>query len=227
MKKIFLNVIFFLLISFNLNAHVSHYKNFKKIEMEIFRNDQLIGFNYYFFEKDKNVMKIKNQTKIIVKLFGTTVFDLEGYGEEKYINEELVSYNSKTKQNKKDKFVNLLLDKKTNKLVIKGSSYTGNAEVENVVGNWWNHKLLQAESQISPISGSIKSQIVTFIAKEKINLYGKVYEAEHFKLKSKNSDLPDDKKLNFDIWLHKDTGLILKVKYSRMGDWEYRLKRYE
>jgi hypothetical protein len=227
MKKIFLNVIFFLLISFNLNAHVSHYKNFKKIEMEIFRNDQLIGFNYYFFEKDKNVMKIKNQTKIIVKLFGTTVFDLEGYGEEKYINEELVSYNSKTKQNKKDKFVNLLLDKKTNKLVIKGSSYTGNAEIENVVGNWWNHKLLQAESQISPISGSIKSQIVTFIAKEKINLYGKVYEAEHFKLKSKNSDLPDDKKLNFDIWLHKDTGLILKVKYSRMGDWEYRLKRYE
>ena len=227
MKKIFLNVIFFLLISFNLNAHVSHYKNFKKIEMEIFRNDQLIGFNYYFFEKDKNVIKVKNQTKIIVKLFGTTVFDLEGYGEEKYINEELVSYNSKTKQNKKDKFVNLLLDKKTNKLVIKGSSYTGNAEIENVVGNWWNHKLLQAESQISPISGSIKSQIVTFIAKEKINLYGKVYEAEHFKLKSKNSDLPDDKKLNFDIWLHKDTGLILKVKYSRMGDWEYRLKRYE
>jgi len=227
MKKIFLNVIFFLLISFNLNAHVSHYKNFKKIEMEIFRNDQLIGFNYYFFEKDKNVIKVKNQTKIIVKLFGTTVFDLEGYGEEKYINEKLVSYNSKTKQNKKDKFVNLLLDKKTNKLVIKGSSYTGNAKIENVVGNWWNHKLLQAESQISPISGSIKSQIVTFIAKEKINLYGKVYEAEHFKLKSKNSDLPDDKKLNFDIWLHKDTGLILKVKYSRMGDWEYRLKRYE
>ena len=227
MKKIFLNVIFFLLISFNLNAHVSHYKDFKKIQMEIFRNNQLIGFNYYFFEKDKNVIKVKNQTKIIVKLFGTTVFDLEGYGEEKYINEELVSYNSKTKQNKKDKFVNLLLDKKTNKLVIKGSSYTGNAEIENVVGNWWNHKLLQAESQISPISGSIKSQIVTFIAKEKINLYGKVYEAEHFKLKSKNSDLPDDKKLNFDIWLHKDTGLILKVKYSRMGDWEYRLKRYE
>jgi hypothetical protein len=227
MKKIFLNVIFFLLISFNLNAHVSHYKNFKKIEMEIFRNDQLIGFNYYFFEKDKNVIKVKNQTKIIVKLFGATVFDLEGYGEEKYINEELVSYNSKTKQNKKDKFVNLLLDKKNNKLVIKGSSYTGSAEIENVVGNWWNHKLLQAESQISPISGSIKSQIVTFIAKEKINLYGKVYEAEHFKLKSKNSDLPDDKKLNFDIWLHKDTGLILKVKYSRMGDWEYRLKSYE
>ena len=49
MKKIFLNVIFFLFISSNLNAHVSHYKNFKKIEMEIFRNDQLIGYQLLFF----------------------------------------------------------------------------------------------------------------------------------------------------------------------------------
>ena len=95
------------------------------------------------------------------------------------------------------------------------------------MGNWWNHKILQAESQISPVSGSIKKQVVTFVTKEKIELYGKSYEAERFTLKSKNLDLPDDKKLNFDIWLEKNTGLILKVKYSRMGDWEYRLKSFE
>ena len=95
------------------------------------------------------------------------------------------------------------------------------------MGNWWNHKILQAESQISPVSGSIKKQVVTFVTKEKIELYGKSYEAERFTLKSKNLDLPDDKKLNFDIWFDKSTGLILKVKYSRMGNWEYRLKSYE
>ena len=39
--------------------------------------------------------------------------------------------------------------------------------------------------------------------------------------------LPKDKKLNFDIWFDKKRGLILKVKYSRMGNWEYRLKSYE
>ena len=115
----------------------------------------------------------------------------------------------------------------SNKFIIKGSSYSGEASTKNIVGNWWNHKLLQAESQISPISGSIKKQVVKFIAKEKIELYGKIYETEHFKLKSKNPDLPDDKKLNFDIWFDKKTGLILKVKYSRMGSWEYRLKNYE
>ena len=66
-----------------------------------------------------------------------------------------------------------------------------------------------------------------FIGKEKISLYGKNYEVEHFTLKSKDSNLPDDKKLNFDVWFDKKTGLILKVKYSRMGDWEYRLKSYK
>ena len=227
MKKIFINIVFFLLLSSNLNAHVSHYKDFKKIEMEIFRNNELIGYNYYFFTKKNNEIQVTNQIKITVKLLGTIIFDVEGYGEEKYIGDKLISFNSKTKQNKKQKFVNLSLNEEKNRFIIKGSSFSGEANIKNVVGNWWNHKILQAESQISPVSGSIKKQVVTFVTKEKIELYGKSYEAERFTLKSKNLDLPDDKKLNFDIWLEKNTGLILKVKYSRMGDWEYRLKSFE
>ena len=227
MKKIFINIILFLFFSTNLNAHMSHYKNFKKIEMEIFRNNELIGYNYYFFKTKNDEVQVINQTKITVKILGTTIFDIESYGEEKYKNDKLVSFHSKTKQNKKEKFVNLKMNTEDNKFTIEGSSYLGEASKDNIIGNWWNHKLLQAESQISPVSGSIKEQVITFIAKEKIELYGKSYETEHFKLKSKNQSLPDDKKLNFDIWLDKNTGLIIKVKYSRMGEWEYRLKSFE
>jgi hypothetical protein len=227
MKKILINIILLLFISTNLNAHISHYKNFKKIEMEIFRNNKLIGYNYYFFKIESDEVQVTNQTKITVKLLGATIFDIESYGEEKYKNDKLISFHSKTKQNKKEKFVNLEIDTKNNKFIVKGSSYSGGASKNNIIGNWWNHKLLQAESQISPVSGSIKGQVVTFIAKEKILLYGKSYETEHFKLKSKNQNLPDDKKLNFDIWLDKSSGIIVKVKYSRMGEWEYRLKSFE
>ena len=227
MKKIFLNIILLFFFATNLNAHNSHYKKFKKIQMEIFRNNELIGYNYYFFKTKNSEFQVTNQTKITVKLLGATIFDIESYGEEKYKNDKLFSFHSKTKQNKKEKFVNLEINKENNKFIIKGSSYSGEASRDNIVGNWWNHKLLQAESQISPVSGSIKEQIITFIAKEKIELYGKSYETEHFKLKSKNQNLPDDKKLNFDIWLDKDTNLIFKVKYSRMGEWEYRLKSFE
>ena len=52
MKKIFNNYPYFLLLAYsNVNAHIAHYKNFKKIEMEIFRNNELIGYNHYFFDK--------------------------------------------------------------------------------------------------------------------------------------------------------------------------------
>jgi len=227
MKKIIINIILLLFFSSNLNAHISHYKNFKRIELEIFRNNELIGYNYYFFKTKNDEVQVTNQTKITVKLLGATIFDIEGYGEEKYKNDKLISFRSKTRQNKKEKFVNLEINKKNNKFIIQGSSYSGEANKDNIIGNWWNHKLLQAESQISPVSGSIKEQVVTFISKEKIELYGKSYETERFKLKSKNQSLPDDKKLNFDIWFDKNTGLIVKVKYSRMGEWEYRLKSFE
>lgn len=227
MKKFFINITILLFFSSNVNANVSHYKNFKKIEMEIFRNNKLIGFNNYSFKSNKNNLIVTNQIEIVVKLLGTTIFDVKGFGEEKYNNDELISFNSKTRQNKKEKFVNLKLNKKTNKFIIEGSSFSGEAKTKNVIGNWWNHELLKAESQISPVSGSIKKQVVTFIGNEKIKLYGKTYDVEHYKLISKKKNIAENKKLNFDIWFHKKTGLILKVKYSKMGEWEYRIKNFE
>ena len=101
MKKFFLKIILLLLVSTNLHAHISHYKNFKKIEMEIFRNNELIGYNYYFFKTKKNEVQVTNQFKFTVKLLGATIFDVESYGEENYNNNKLTSFKSKTKQNKK------------------------------------------------------------------------------------------------------------------------------
>ena len=163
----------------------------------------------------------------MVKLLGATVFQVEGYNEEKYIKDQLVSYNSKTLQNEKEKFVNLTFNKKKKKFDIKGSSYNGEASADNVIGNWWNHKILQSDIQISPLSGSVKKQVVTFIGKEKIDLYGKTYEVDRFTIKSKDQSLPEDKKLDFDIWYDQKKAIILKISYSRMGDWEYRLKNFE
>ena len=226
MKKL-LFLTFLLIYSFNSSAHMAHYNKFNKIEMEILRDGEVIGYNYYFFKKDGENTTVTNQLKFTVKLFGATIFEVESYGEEKYIKDKLISFNSKTRQNKKDKYVQLKLNEEKNEYDIKGSSYTGSASIENVIGNWWSHKILQTNSQISPISGSIKEQIVTFIGKEKIELYGKIYEVEHFKLTSKDMTLPKDKRLNFDIWFDKKNALILKVAYSRMGNWEYKVKKFE
>ena len=225
MKKIL--ILIFILFSSNVLAHMDHYKKYNKIEMDIFRNGELIGYNYYFFTRKGDKTTITNQIKFSVKLLGATIFQVEGYGEEKYLKDQLISYNSKTLQNDKEKFVNLVFNKDKNEFNIKGSSYSGQASIDNIIGNWWSHKILQTNSQISPISGSIKAQVVTFVGKEKIKQNGQTYEVDHFKLQSKDMSLPKDKRLDFDIWFDKKISMIIKVSYSRMGDWEYRLKNFE
>ena len=225
MKKFFILII--VLFSSNVLAHMEHYNKYNKIEMDIFRNGELIGYNYYFFTKKGNETTVTNQINFSVKVFGATIFQVEGYGEEKYLKDQLISYDSKTLQNNKEKFVNLVFDKDKNKFNIKGSSYSGEASINNIIGNWWSHRILQTDSQISPISGSIKEQVVTFVGKEKIQQYGKTYEVDHFKLNSKDMSLPKDKRLDFDIWFDKKNSMIIKVSYSRMGNWEYRLKNFK
>jgi len=225
MKKFLVFIV--VLLSSNAFAHMDHYKKFNKIEMDILRNGEIIGYNYYFFtRKDKETI-VTNQIKFSVKLLGATIFQIEGYGEEKYLKDQLISFNSKTLQNNKEKFVNLVFDKNENKFNIEGSSYTGEASIDNIIGNWWNHKILQTNSQVSPISGSIKRQVVTFVGKKKIEQYGQIYEVDHFKLNSKDMSLPKDKRLDFDIWFDKKNSMIIRVSYSRMGNWEYRLRNFE
>ena len=66
MKKILIIII--VLLSSNVLAHMDHYKKFNKIEMDIFRNGELIGYNYYFFTRKGNETKVTNQIKFSVKL---------------------------------------------------------------------------------------------------------------------------------------------------------------
>ena len=207
-----------------LQAHTDHYKNYNKIEMEIFKDNEQIGESIFFFKKENNKFIVKNKTNFKVKLLGVTIFSVNSKGTEEYIGDQLISFNSETFQNDKKKFVNLIFDKKKDKFIIDGSSFQGEASKENIVGNWWNHRLLQTETQISPLSGSVKKQNIEFLGKKKIKLYEKEYEVEHFRLFSTNSNLPDDKKLNFEIWYDKKIALIVKVAYKRLGLWEYRLK---
>ena len=226
MRK-YIYTIILLLFTFKAFSHTGHYEGIKKIEMDVIRNGKVIGYSNYFFKKKNKIMNVKNYTKFKVELLGVTLFSISSESLEKYENDKLIYFKSNTFQNDKEKYVNLYYNRSLKKFIIDGSSYKGEASLDCIIGNWWNHKIFQSTKQISPLSGSIKEQIVTFVGKEKININDKEYLTKHFKLKSKNQNLPDDKKLNFDIWYNPENNLIIKVSYSKMGNWEYRLKNFE
>jgi len=100
--------IFYILFSFfNVFANESHYKNLSKIEMDVLRNDKVIGYSNYFFEHGNDTVEVKNYTQFKVKLFGVVVFSISSEAHEKYKNDKLIYFKSITFQNDKDKFVNL------------------------------------------------------------------------------------------------------------------------
>ena len=226
MRKYIL-IIIILLFTSKTFAHTNHYEGLKKIEMDVVLNGEVIGYTNYFFEKKNEIMTVKNYTKFKVKLLGVTVFSILSEAVEKYENDKLIHFKSNTFQNDKEKYVNLNYDKDTNKFIIDGSSYKGEASLDCTIGNWWNHKIFKAEKQISPLSGSIKKQTVSLIGNENIDINGKDYLTKHFNIKSNDENLSDEKKFEFDVWYNPENNLILKVTYNKMGNWEYKLRSFE
>ena len=226
MKKIFITVL--ILIFGTIKTSFSKdIVNLNYIEMEVLRNGDVIGFSNYKFSKENSLLKVENETKFKVDVLGVNIFKINSLGTEIYKNNNLVSFESETFQNKKVKYVNLKLSEDKTQYLINGSSYKGNATLDNVIGNWWNYKILQTDTQISPLSGSIKKQQVKYIGDEVLEILGRKINSNKFSLKSKNQKIAEDKKLDFIVWIDPNTNIILKVSYERMGSWEYKLKKFD
>jgi hypothetical protein len=224
MKKIILSII--ILFSFNFEAisHIDHYQNFKYLEYELFRNNKLIGYHKYDFSRENNILTVKSQVNFKITKLGVDLYQYYAESDEIYKDSKFFQFFSKTNQNKKEKYVNIQVDSDKNDLNIDGSSYKGNTPLDSIVGTWWNHEIVKAKRQISAISGRVIDQTVTFIGKEQIIVNNKTYNALHFNFKSSDKSLPDNKKLNTDIWYDEDTLLWIKAAFDKSGYWEYRLK---
>ena len=214
-------LIFFLLAPISTNAHVQHYENLNRIEFDIFRNNKHIGQHIFSFEKNGNKLEVESEINFQIKKLGVVLYKYHVKGTEYFENGKLVKFISKTNQNGKEKYVNIKLE--DNNLVIDGSSFKGKVPTNYLLGTWWNHSLVEAEAQISAVSGRIIKQKVTFLGKETLIIGGKTYNTLHFNFSSVDKKLAKDKKLNTDVWYEEDSLNWVKASFKKKGNWEYRL----
>jgi len=215
-------IIFFAItIPLNSNAHVNHYADLNRIEFDIYRNNKLIGNHIFNFTQKNNQIIVNSEINFEIKKFGIVLYKYYVTGTEIYEDGKLIKFNSKTKQNKKDKYVNIKLD--GDEYLIDGSSYKGRAITDFLIGTWWNHSIVEAPAQISAVSGRIIKQKVTFLGKEKIQFDGKDINALHFNFSSIDKKLDKDKKLNTDVWYEEETLNWVKATFKKSGNWEYKL----
>jgi hypothetical protein len=224
MKNFVLSIIIFALFSFKSFGHVDHYANFNYLEYELFRNNKSIGYHKYDFKRKGENLTIISEVNFKITKLGVDLYKYFAKSDENYEKGIFKSYSSKTRQNKKNRYVNISVNKLNGDLLIDGSSYKGKADKNFIVGTWWNHEIIKAKAQISGISGRIIDQTVTFIGKEEITIDNKTYKTLRFNFKSSDNSLPDSKKLNTDIWYEEDTYLWVRAAFNKTGFWEYRLK---
>tara|TARA_B100000886_G_scaffold38080_1_gene23643 strand:- start:12761 stop:13444 length:684 start_codon:yes stop_codon:yes gene_type:complete len=225
MKKIILSIAIFFALIIQSSSHVGHYAKYNYLEYELFRNNASIGYHKYDFKRTGDNLSIVSEVNFKITKLGVDLYKYFAKSEENYERGTFKSYFSKTKQNKKDRYVNIFFDKDKKKLIIDGSSYKGDANKDYIVGTWWNHEIIKKKAQISGISGRIIEQTVTFIGKEEIKIDDKLYKTLRFNFKSSDETLPDSKKLNTDIWYEENTYLWVKAAFEKTGYWEYRLKK--
>ena len=224
MKKLLVSIGLILFFSPEISSHVDHYKKYNYLEYELFRNNQLIGYHKYSFLRNNGNLKIENEVSFKITKLGIDLYQYYDTGEEYYSNGVFSGFNSKTNQNKKEKYVKIKIDPNDKNLIIDGSSYKGKADKDIIIGTWWNHEIVQKKAQISAVSGRIIEQKVEFIGKEDIKIGDKIYKTLRFNFSSSDPSLSKDKKLNTDIWYEENTFLWVKAAFDKTGYWEYRLK---
>ena len=225
MKKLLLSISLILLLSSENNAHVDHYIKYNYLEYELFRNDKLIGYHKYKFNRENGNLKIDNEVSFKIRKLGVDLYKYYAKGLETYENGVFSGFKSETNQNKKEKYVNISIDPIDKNLIIDGSSYKGKADKNMIIGTWWNHEIVQKKAQISAVSGRIIEQKVEFIGKEEVKIGNKTYNTLRFNFSSSDPSLSKDKKLNTDIWYEENSFLWVKAAFDKTGYWEYRLKK--
>ena len=223
MFKIFriIPLLIFITFSFPISSHVQHYDNLKRIEFDIYRNNQNIGKHIFSFNRTNGQLEVESEINFEIKKFGIILYKYHVKGIEVYKDELLVKFNSKTDQNGKEKYVNMKLQK--GEYVIDGSSYQGKTPTDYLLGTWWNHSIVKAKAQISAVSGRIINQKVTFLGKENIKIGNKSYDTLHFNFSSTDKKLTKGKKLNTDVWYDEKTLNWVKASFKKRGKWEYKL----
>ena len=214
-------VILFLILPITTEAHVQHYDNLNRIEFDIFRNDKHIGKHIFSFKKSNDELSVESEINFKIKKLGVVLYRYHVKGTEYFKEDKLVKFNSKTNQNGKKKYVNIELE--NDELVIDGSSFKGKVPTDYLLGTWWNHSIVNAEAQISAVSGRIIKQKVTFLGKEDIEIGNNTYKTLHFNFSSTDNKLGKDKKLNTDVWYEEKTLNWIKASFNKSGRWEYKL----
>jgi len=220
MLRLLIYLVSYILCPTIANTHVQHYKNLQRIEFDIYRNNDLVGYHKVNVKKKgDNTKEIITDILIEVKMLGIKVHTYKSYGVETYKNEELIEFKSKTQDGSDNDYCNI-------KKISDGKySFDGMTENKKYIYEltekfypalWWNHEsLLNNNYVLGQGCRNLKTKI-TFLNKETKKINDKNEVVNFYNIKGDNLDINIG-------YTEKDLKWV-DMKFTLKGDWEYKLK---
>jgi hypothetical protein len=220
MLRLLIFLVSYILFPTIANTHVQHYKNLQRIEFDIYRNNDLVGYHKVNVKKKgDNTKEIITDILIEVKILGIKVHTYKSYGVETYKNEELIEFKSKTQDGSDNDYCNI-------KKISDGKySFDGMTENKKYIYEltekfypalWWNHdSLLNNNYVLGQGCRNLKTKI-TFLNKETKKINDKNEVVNFYNIKGDNLDINIG-------YTEKDLKWV-DMKFTLKGDWEYKLK---
>jgi hypothetical protein len=220
MLRLLIFLVSYILFPTIANTHVQHYKNLQRIEFDIYRNNDLVGYHKVNVKKKgDNTKEIITDILIEVKILGIKVHTYKSYGVETYKNEELIEFKSKTQDGSDNDYCNI------KKISDEKYSFDGMTENKKYIYEltdkfypalWWNHEsLLNNNYVLGQGCRNLKTQI-TFLKKETKKINEKNEVVNFYNIKGDNLDINIG-------YTEKDLKWV-DMKFTLKGDWEYKLK---
>ena len=220
MLRLLIFLVSYILFPTIANTHVQHYKNLQRIEFDIYRNNDLVGYHKVNIKKKgDNTKEIITDVLIEVKILGIKVHTYKSYGVETYKNEELIEFKSKTQDGSDNDYCNIKKNsdgKYSFDGMTENKKYIYELTEKFYPALWWNHdSLLNNNYVLGQGCRNLKTKI-TFLNKETKKINDKNEVVNFYNIKGDNLDINIG-------YTEKDLKWV-DMKFTLKGDWEYKLK---
>ena len=219
MFRFYFLLIFFIFFSPNLNAHIDHNKDLKKIEFDIYRNNEKVGYHKVIFTDKNGLKEISTDVFFDIKVLGVSIYQYHSIGKEIYKNNKLIEFKSTTKDGRDKDYcnINILSNGEYNfDGTTEGKFFKYSSKKDFSLGTWWNHDVLINNNFVLGQSCRSTETKVTFLNKEERVINNKKQIVQFFNVKGEGIDIKIGFTDNSFQWVSMD--------FTLKGEWNYQLR---
>lgn len=219
MFRFFLVFIFIIFYSLNLNAHIDHNKNLNKIEFDIYRNNEKVGYHKVTFSNKNGFKEVSTDVYFDIKLLGVSIYKYHSLGKEIYKDHKLIEFKSTTKDGNDKNYCNITMSKSGEYNfdgTTEGKFFKYSSKKDFSLGTWWNHDVLINNNFVLGQSCRSTETKITFLNKEEKLINNKKQIVQFFNVKGEGIDVK--------IGFTDNTLQWVSMDFSLKGEWNYQLK---